>query len=142
MPLRCEFLLILKILILLKYKDTVSPTDLLVEVDGSIVPAEPDLAAPGEVPDGDQDLSLRLALGADTDVVLVARHLGLDEVNTGHVRLSVRVDDDDVVVFPPLSVGTETVSKAAVLVLAEETVDARDEVVGPVQEELQHVRFQ
>merc|ERR1719219_274570 len=70
---------------------------LLVEVDGSIVPAEPDLAAPGEVPDGDQDLSLRLALGADTDVVLVARHLGLDEVNTGHVRLSVRVDDDDVV---------------------------------------------
>ena len=117
-------------------------TDLLVEVDGSIISAEPDLTSPGQAPDGDEDLSLLLALGPDTHVVLVAGDLGLDEVHTGDVRLSVRVDDDDVVVFPPLSVGTETVSKATVLVLAEETVHARDEVVGPVQEELQHVGFQ
>ena len=118
------------------------PTDLLVEVDGPVVSAEPDLAAPGEAPDGHDDLSLRLGLSPNTDVVLVAGYLVLQEVHAGDVRLPVRVDDDDVVVFPPLSVGTETVSKAAVLVLAEETVDARDEVVGPVQEELQYVRFQ
>ena len=118
------------------------PTDLLVEVDGSIISAEPDLTTPGEAPDGDQDLSLLLAQSPDIDVVLVAGQLGLDEVHTGDVRLSVRVDNDDVVVLSKLSVGTETVSKATALVLTEETVHARDEVVGPVQEELQHVGLQ
>ena len=114
-------------------------THLLVEVDGSIVPAEPDLPPPRHAPDGHQNLSLGLAVLPNIDVVLVRGRPGLDEVHAGDVRLPVRVHDDDVVVLAPALVGAQPVGEAAVLVLAEEAVDPGDLVVGSVEEELQHV---
>ena len=114
-------------------------THLLVEVDGSIVPAEPDLPPARHAPDGHQNLSLGLAVLPNIDVVLVRGRPGLDEVHAGDVRLPVRVHDDDVVVLAPALVGAESVREAAVLVLAEEAVDPGDLVVGSVEEELQHV---
>ena len=114
-------------------------THLLVEVDGSIVPAEPDLPPPRHAPDGHQNLSLGLAVLPNIDVVLVRGRPGLDEVHAGDVRLPVRVHDDDVVVLAPALVGAQPVREAAVLVLAEEAVDPGDLVVGGVEEELQHV---
>ena len=114
-------------------------THLLVEVDGSIVPAEPDLPPPRHAPDGHENLSLGLAVLPNIDVVLVRGRPGLDEVHAGDVRLPVRVHDDDVVVLAPALVGAESVRETAVLVLAEEAVDPGDLVVGSVEEELQHV---
>ena len=114
---------------------------LLVEVDGSIVPAEPDLSPPGHAPDGHQNLSLALAVLPNVDVVLVRGCPGLDKVHAGDVCLPVGVHDDDVVVLAPALVRTEPVRKAAVLVLAEEAVHSRDLVVGRVEEELQYVRL-
>ena len=77
-------------------------THLLVEVDGSIVPAEPDLPPPRHAPDGHENLSLGLAVLPNIDVVLVRGRPGLDEVHAGDVRLPVRVHDDDVVVLAQL----------------------------------------
>ena len=114
-------------------------THLLVEVDGSIVPAEPDLPPARHAPDGHENLSLGLAVLPNIDVVLVRGRPGLDEVHAGDVRLSVRVHDDDVVVLAPALVGAQPVREAAVLVLAEEAVDPGDLVVGGVEEELRHV---
>ena len=114
-------------------------THLLVEVDGSIVPAEPDLPPARHAPDGHENLSLGLAVLPNIDVVLVRGRPGLDEVHAGDVRLPVRVHDDDVVVLAPALVGAQPVREAAVLVLAEEAVDPGDLVVGSVEEELQHV---
>ena len=117
-------------------------THLLVEVDGSIVPAEPDLPPPGHAPDGHQNLSHGLAVLPNIDVILIRGCPGFDEVHAGDVRLPVRVHDDDVVVLAPALVCAQPVREAAVLVVAEEAVDPGDLVVGSVEEELQHVSLQ
>ena len=112
---------------------------LVVEVNGPIVPAEPDLVPPGHVANGHQYLSL--TVWPDVHVVLVPGDPGLHEVHAGHVRLAVAVHDEDVIVSPILGVWTEAVSKATSLVLAQEAVLPADLPVGRVQVELEDVRL-